>query len=162
MPLQRIDADAEVSGRFREPACLRFGFKKRKTELETLPLTDRAVTAFKEQMEEAVGSEYLFPRRTECGNKPYLCGLKKVWLSTLRCARVPYFSLYVLRHTFATRLSAGGVADYFVTLMLRQGRAGVFKRYSQAKLNVMREALDRLDRQANEHERGFVFVQNDC
>ena len=106
-------------------------------------------------MEEAVGSEYLFPRRTECGNKPYLCGLKKVWRSTLRCARVSYFSLYELRHTFATRLSAGGVAGYFVTLMLRQGRAGVFKRYSQAKLNVMREALDRLDPRANEHERGF-------
>jgi len=27
----------------------------------------------------------------------------------------------------------------------------VFKRYSQAKLNMMREALSRLDRQANEH-----------
>jgi hypothetical protein len=52
-------------------------------------------------------------------------------------------------------LRAGGVADHFVTLMLRQGDASVFKRYSQAKLNMMREALDRLDRRANEHERSF-------
>ena len=118
-----------------------------------MPMTDPAYAAFKEQMAEAVGSEYLFPRRTQRGSKPYLGSLKKVWRSTLRCAGVPYFSLYELRHTFATRLSAGGVADHFVTLMLRQGHAGVFKRYSQAKLNMMREALDRLDRRANEHER---------
>ena len=32
-----------------------------------------------------------------------------------------------LRHTFATRLSAGGVADHFVTQMLRQGDSEVFK-----------------------------------
>jgi hypothetical protein len=57
-----------------------------------------------------------------------------------------------LRHTFATPLSAGGVADHFVTQMLRQGDAGVFKRYSQPKLNMMREALDCLDRRANEHQ----------
>jgi integrase len=106
-------------------------------------------------MEETVGSDYLFPRRTARGRKPYLLSLKKVWRSTLKRAGVPYFSLYELRHTFATRLSAGGVTDRCVTLMLRQGHAAVFKRYSQAKLNMMREALERLDRQANEHERSF-------
>jgi integrase len=63
---------------------------------------------------------------------------------------VPYFALYELRHTFATRLSAGGVADHMVTQMLRQGDADVFKLYSQAKLGMMREALAKLDRQANE------------
>jgi len=35
--------------------------------------------------------------------------------------------------------------------MLRQGDSRVFKRYSQAKLLMMREALAKLDRQANEH-----------
>ena len=68
----------------------------------------------------------------------------------------PIFSLYELRHTFATRLSAGGVADHFVTQMLRQGDAAVFTRYSQAKLNMMREALSKLDRQAN--ERGKTYL----
>ncbi len=128
-----------------------------KTEngIADMPMTALAYAAFKDQMEDAVGSEYLFRRLTERGSKPYLCSLKKVWHTTLRRAGVPYFSLYELRHTFATRLSAGGVADHFVTLMLRQGDAGVFKRYSQAKLNMMREALDRLDRRANEHERSF-------
>jgi integrase len=81
---------------------------------------------------------------------PHLCSVKKVWRTTLRRAKVPYFSLYELRHTFPTRLSTGGVADHFVTLMLRQGDAGVLKRYSQAKLNMMREALGKLHRTANE------------
>ena len=112
-----------------------------------------AYAAFKEQVQEGVGSEYLFPRLTDRGRRPYLCSVKKTWRKTLKRAGVPYFSLYELRHTFATRFSAGGVADHFVTLMLRQDDAGVFKRYSQAKLNMMREALDRLDRRANEHER---------
>jgi hypothetical protein len=35
--------------------------------------------------------------------------------------------------------------------MLRQCESNVFKRYSQAKLGMMREALEKLDRQANEH-----------
>jgi integrase len=115
--------------------------------------------AFKEQIEGTAGSEYLFPRLTKTGRKPYLRSLKKVWRTTLRRAGVPYFSLYELRHTFATRLSSGGVSDHFVTLMLRQGDAEVFKRYSQAKLNMMREALAKLDRGANEHERSFATAR---
>ena len=67
------------------------------------------------------------------------------------------FAPYELRHTFATRLSAGGVADHMVTQMLRQGDAEVFKLYSQAKLGMMREALAKMDRQAN--ERGILSTQ---
>jgi hypothetical protein len=37
-----------------------------------------------------------------------------------------------------------------VTQMLRQRDAEVFKRYSQAKLGMTREALAKLDRRANE------------
>ena len=120
-----------------------------------MPMTDRAWQAFKERIEETPGSEYLFPSPVTKSKKPYITGLKKVWATTLRRAGVAHFSLYELRHTFATRLSAGGVADHFVTQMLRQGDSGVFKRYSQAKLNMMREALARLDRKANEHGENF-------
>jgi integrase len=115
-----------------------------------MPMTEVALAAFKDQMDEAKESDYLFPS-PKSGAKPHITNLRKAWESTLEDAKVPYFSLYELRHTFATRLSAGGVADHFVTQMLRQGDAGVFKRYSQAKLNMMREALGRLDRKANEH-----------
>ena len=80
--------------------------------------------------------------------------LKTVWHATLRRAKVPYFRIYDLRSTYATRLSAGGVADEWVTQMLRQGDAKVFKKYSQMKLQMKREALQKMNRQANEAE-GF-------
>ena len=50
----------------------------------------------------------------------------------------------------ATQLSAGGVADEWVTQSLRQGGAKVFKKYSQMKLQMKREALVKLNRMANE------------
>ena len=77
--------------------------------------------------------------------------LKTVWRLTLRRAKAPYFRIYDLRSTYATRLSAGGVADEWVTQLLRQGDAKVFKKYSQMK----REALKKLNRKANEGDPGF-------
>jgi integrase len=61
--------------------------------------------------------------------------------ATLRRAGVPYFRVYDLRSTCATRLSAGGVAEEWVEHLLRQGDAKVFKKYSQMKLQRKREAL---------------------
>jgi len=76
----------------------------------------------------------------------------------LRRAKVPYFRIYDLRSTYATRLSAGGVADDWVTQMLRQGDTKVFKKYSQMKLQLKREALEKINLQANE-AKVFVMVQ---
>lgn len=59
----------------------------------------------------------------------------------------------------ATRLSAGGVADEWVTQLLRQGDAKVFKKYSQMKLQMKREALLKLNRTANE---AVVLEQAGC
>jgi len=117
-----------------------------------MPMTDRVAEAFRERLAETPPDcPWLFPTPVEGSKKPYLQSLKRIWESTLSRAKVPYFALYELRHTFATRLSAGGVGDHWVSQMLRQGDAEVFKRYSQAKLGMMREALAKLDRQANEH-----------
>ena len=77
--------------------------------------------------------------------------LKTVRHATLRRAKVPYFRIYDLRSTYATRLSAGGVADEWVTQLLRRGDAKVFKKYSQMK----REALQKLNRQANQGQPSF-------
>jgi integrase len=87
----------------------------------------------------------------------YLTNLRKVWAATVKKAGVRYFAPYELRHTFATRLSAGGVADHMVMQMLRQGDAEVFKLYSQAKLGMMGRRCARLDQQAN--ERGISSTQ---
>ena len=61
--------------------------------------------------------------------------------------------------TYATRLSAGGVADEWVTQLLRQGDAKVFKKYSQMKLQMKprssREAESQSERQGEFwHRRG--------
>ena len=116
-----------------------------------MPMTNRACEAFASQMKQSGDSDYLFPSQRIGSSNPYISTVRTLWDRTLQRAGLPHFSLYELRHTFATRLSAGGVADHFVTQMLRQGDAAVFKRYSQAKLNMMREALSKLDRLANEH-----------
>ena len=65
-----------------------------------------------------------------------------------RRAKVAYFRIYDLdlRSTYPTRLSAGCVADEWVTQPLRQGDAKVFKKYSQMKLQMKREASQKLNR----------------
>ena len=92
-----------------------------------MPMTAAARDAFQRQIQETPGSEYLFPSPKQKARKPYMTNLLKGWAATLKKAGVPYFTLYEVRHTFATRLSAGGVADHMVTQMLRQSDAEVFK-----------------------------------
>jgi integrase len=113
-----------------------------------VPLTSLAVDAFRDQMRLSPCSPYLFP--SDQNPSGHLRTLKTTWEATLRRAKVPYFRIYDLRSTYATRLSAGGVADEWVTQMLRQGDAQVFKKYSQMKLQMKREALAKLNRRANE------------
>lgn len=123
---------------------------KTPTGVAEVPLTDIAVEAFRSQIEIAGPGPWLFPSsRNPTGHQT---NFKKTWERALRKAGLPYFRLYDLRSTHATRLSAGGVADEWVTQMLRQTDAKVFKKYSQMKLQMKREALARLNRKANEME----------
>ncbi|MGC2172516.1 MAG: site-specific integrase [Candidatus Sulfotelmatobacter sp.] len=113
-----------------------------------VPLTPLAIEAFRRQMTIAGDSPFLFP--SDLNRSGHQTTFKTVWHKTLRRAKVPYFRIYDLRSTYATRLSAGGVADEWVTQMLRQGDAQVFKKYSQMKLQMKREALEKLNRRASE------------
>jgi integrase len=113
-----------------------------------VPLTDVALEALTAQMEVAGPGPYVFPSsRIADGHQ---VNFKTTWRATLRRADVPYFRIYDLRSTYATRLSAGGVADEWVTQLLRQGDSKVFKKYSQMKLRMKREALQKMNRSANE------------
>ena len=113
-----------------------------------VPLSPHAIQAFISQMAITGEGPFLFPSdRNRSGHQTTF---KTVWRKTLRRAQIPYFRIYDLRSTYATRLSAGGVADEWVTQMLRQGDAQVFKKYSQMKLQMKREALEKLNRRANE------------
>ena len=124
-----------------------------------VPLTPLAVEAFRDQMTIAGEGPFLFPSDLNSTGRQKT--LKTVWRKTLRRAKIPYFRIYDPRSTYATRLSAGGVADEWVTQLLRQGDSQVFKRYSQMKLQMKREALEKLNRQANEMalETGTATIQ---
>lgn len=117
-----------------------------KTFLTCVPEPPAEIKA--QQIEIAGPGPWLFPSsKSPTG---YQTNFKKTWERTLRRAGVAYFRIYDLRSTHATRLSAGGVADEWVTQMLRQTDAKVFKKYSQMKLQMKREALARMNRKANE------------
>jgi integrase len=122
-----------------------------------VPLTDVALAAFRNQMQISGPGPFLFP--SQDNPTGYQRTFKKVWETALRKAGVKYFRLYDLRSTYATRLSAGGVADEWVTQLLRQGDSKVFKRYSQMKLEMKREALLKLNRSANEQPRSSDTVR---
>lgn len=113
-----------------------------------IPLTKLALEAFHNQLAISGKGEYLFP--SDLNQEGHLKSLRTAWRKALKRAGSPYFRLYDLRSTYATRLSAGGVADEWVIQMLRQGDSQVFKKYSQMKLQMKREALDKINRRANE------------
>jgi integrase len=113
-----------------------------------VPLTELAVDAFKQQIAISGGGPYLFP--SDLNPLGYQVTFKTAWEASLRRAKIPYFRIYDLRSVYATRLSAGGVADEWVVQLLRQGDAKVFKKYSQMQLQMKREALRKINRSANE------------
>ena len=82
-----------------------------------VPLTGLAVEALREQMQLAGNCSFLFPSDNAVGHQTTF---KTVWRSTLRRVKVLYFRISDLR-TYATRLSAGDVADEGVPQLLRQG-----------------------------------------
>jgi integrase len=95
---------------------------------------DLARDAFREQIRISGPGPWLFPNAENPARHQKT--LKTVWHAVLRRAKVPYFRIYDLPSTYATRLSAGGVADEWVTQLLRQGDAKVFKKHSQMKLKI--------------------------
>jgi hypothetical protein len=107
-----------------------------------------AVDAFRNQLSLAGPGDWLFPSHRTKGQR--YKSTKGIWRAALHKAGVSYFRIYDLRSTYATRLSAGGVADEWVVQLLRQGNSDVFKKYSQMKLAMKREALEQINRRANE------------
>jgi integrase len=124
-----------------------------------IPLTPLAAEALRSQMRNSGTEPFLFP--SDKNPSGHHKNLKTVWRKTLKRAGVPYFRIYDLRTTYATRLSAGGVANEWVTQLLRQGDAKVFKKYSQMKLQMKREASEKMNRLANEMalDSGTTLVQ---
>jgi len=125
-------------------ACVCIPDSKTPNGIAEVPLTLLAVEAFRNQLAISGPGPFLFP--SDLNPIGHQRSLKMAWRQTLRRAGVPYFRIYDLRSTYATRLSAGGVADEWVIQLLRQDDSHIFKKYSQMK----REALEKMNRRANE------------
>jgi len=97
-----------------------------------IPLTKHALEVFRDQIKISGTGEFLFP--SDRNRDGHVRSLRTAWRKALKRAGIRYFRLYDLRSTYATRLSAEGVADEWVIQMLRQGDSQVFKKYSQMKL----------------------------
>jgi integrase len=69
-----------------------------------VPLAEFAVEAFRDQVQLAGNSPFLFA--SEENDTGHQTTFKTAWRLTLRRAKVPYFRMYDLRSTYATRLSA--------------------------------------------------------
>jgi integrase len=82
-------------------------------------LTELAVQAIRNQIHLSGANEFLFP--SDLNSTGHQKSLRSVWRLTLKRARVRYFRIYDLRSTYATRLSAGGVADEWVTQLSVKG-----------------------------------------
>lgn len=74
-----------------------------------VPLTDIAADALGNQLAISGPGLYLFPSDENASGHQKT--FKTAWPATLRRAKVPYFRIHDLRSTYATRLSADGVAD---------------------------------------------------
>ncbi len=61
-----------------------------------MPMTDRAAEAFRERLAEIPPDcPWLFPSPVQGARHPYIQSLTKVWKTTLRKAKVPYFPLTI-------------------------------------------------------------------
>lgn len=85
-----------------ENAVVHIADSKTANGIGDMPMTAEARDAFRRQIEETPGSEYLFPSPKSTGSKPYTTNVRKGWAATLKKAGIPYFALYELRHYAAS------------------------------------------------------------
>jgi integrase len=83
-------------------------------------------------------SQYGRPRPTHLGS------VKKACRTSLKAARIPYFPIYNLRATFASRLSAAGEPDLFVAQMMGHSSASILPTYAKVIDEYRREAIKKL------------------
>lgn len=77
--------------------------------------------------------------------------VRHAWAKTLEDAKLEYFWIYNLRHTFASRLSAAGVSDLFVAQMIGHSNPGILQKYSKAIDEYRRDAVRKLEQMRAEH-----------
>lgn len=74
-------------------------------------------------------SEWIFP--TFSNRRHPMQGGRKAWASALKKVGIPFFSIYNLRPTFASRMTATGVSPVTIEQMLGHTSTQIVPRYAQ-------------------------------
>jgi integrase len=74
-------------------------------------------------------SEWVFPNFSN--RRHPLQGGRKAWASALRKAGIPFFPIYNLRHTFASRMNAAGVSAITIAQMLGHSSTQIVPHYAK-------------------------------
>ena len=124
---------------------------KTRAGIRNIPLTARCKSELVDWREKLGPhfSQFVFPNMW-APTKPRN-DIRHAWAKTLESARIPYFWLYNLRHSYASRLSAAGVSDLFVAQMIGHNSPGILQKYSKAIDEYRREAVRKLERMRAEH-----------
>ena len=77
--------------------------------------------------------------------------VRDAWRRALKNAGLDYFWIYNLHHTFASRLSAAGVADLFVAQMIGHSSPSILQKYSKAIDEFRRAAVRKLESMREAH-----------
>ena|ERR1700730_431753 len=88
-------------------------------------------------------SPYVFPNMRNPARP--LKDIRRSWVKALNLAQIPYFWLYNLRHTFASRLSAAGVSNLFVAQMMGHESTSIVHTYARAIDEYKRDAIRKLE-----------------
>jgi len=126
-------------------SLIRVGESKTRSGIRNVPLSARCKTELL-RWRKLLGSDFspfVFPNFRDPSQPAK--DIRKTWAKALRDAGIEYFWLYNLRHSYASRLSAAGVADLFVAQMIGHSGPGILQRYSKAIDEYRRDAIRKLE-----------------
>jgi len=131
---------------------LRIRESKTHAGIRTLPLSARCKLELL-RWRDGVGPEfsvYVFPSmRTP--DRP-LRDVRRSWAKALTDAKLDYFWIYNLRHTFASRLSATSLSDLFVAQMMGHSTPSILQTYAKVIDEYRRSAIQKLEGLRIAHE----------
>jgi integrase len=88
-------------------------------------------------------SEYVF--FNERNPAKHLLKLPKTWKRALKNAKVEYFPIGNLRHTFATRMHEAGTSPVTLAQMMGHASTGIIQTYAKVLDEYRRHAVEKLD-----------------
>ena len=125
--------------------CIRVRASKTQAGIRSAPMSARC-RAELQRWRSLVGPEvslYVFPNMRD-PTRP-LKDIRRSWAKALKAAKISYFWVYNLRHTFASRLSAAGVSDLFIAQMIGHSSPSIVQTYAKAIDEHRRDAIRKLE-----------------